>query len=141
MAARPLTQAEVRQFMAGIARAAQARDVERLGAAVADDCRIELETRIGGARHVSVLDRAEYLAQLRGGAAALGDLESYTYVVDDQQVTLTPGAAAATVVSHVTETAVFGGVHQVTHSVETARVERRPGGLRLVAVTALTAGR
>ena len=139
-AAPPLSEAEVRAFMSTVEHAARARDVQRLGATLASDCRIELRTQIGGRERVTLLTREEYLEMLTSGYASLKDLDAYDYQVDDQQVTLERDPPAATVVSHVTETIVFGGQRQVTRSEETARVERRDDGLRVVAVSALTTG-
>ena len=139
-AAPPLTDAEVRAFMTNVEFASRARDVPRLAATLASDCRIELTTRIGGRERVTLMTRDEYVSMLTSGYAALKDLQEYDYEVDDQQVALEPDAPAATVVSHVTETLVFDGQRQVTHSEETARVERRDGALRIVAVSAVTSG-
>jgi len=139
-AAPPLTESEVRTFMGGIERASRARDVPRLAAALAPDCRIELRTRIGGQERVTLMTRDEYVELLTSGYASLANLQGYEYDVTEQQVTLEHDTAAATVVSHVTETIVFEHRRQVTESEETARVERRADGLRLVAVSALTSG-
>jgi len=139
-AAPPLAESEVRAFMQTVEYAARARDVNRLGAVLAADCRIELRTRIDGQERVTLMTRAEYLEMLTTGYASLKDLDAYDYEVDDQQVALERDPPAATVVSHVTETVVFGGRRQITHSEETARVERRGDSLKVVAVSALTAG-
>ncbi|HUO80812.1 MAG TPA: hypothetical protein VMU00_11785 [Steroidobacteraceae bacterium] len=140
LAAPPLAEGEVRTFMAGVEHAARARDVGRLAASLAPDCRIELRTRIGGQERVTLMTRDEYVGMLTSGYAALKDLEAYDYEVTGQQVTLERDPPAATVVSQVTETVVFGGRRQVTRSEETARVERRADGLKVVAVSALTSG-
>jgi hypothetical protein len=139
-AAPPLSEPEIRAFMRTVEYAARARDVERLGATLATDCRIELRTRIGGQERVTLMTREEYLEMLTSGYASLKDLDAYDYQVDDQQVALENDPPAATVVSHVTETIEFGGRRQVTHSEETARVERRGDSLKVVAVSALTTG-
>lgn len=139
-AAPPLAEGEVRGFMNGIEFAARARDVPRLAATLAPDCRVELRTRIAGQERVTLMTRDEYLEMLTGGYAAMKDLEAYDYQVNDQQVALERDAPAATVVSHITETLVLGGRRQVTHSEETARVERRADGLKVVAVSSLTTG-
>jgi hypothetical protein len=139
-AAPALTEGEVRAFMSTVELAARARDVQRLGAALAPDCRIELRTQIGGQERVTLMTGEEYLEMLTSGYASLKVLDAYDYAVDEQQVTLERDPPAATVVSHVTETIVFGGQRQVTRSEETARVERRGDGLKLVAVSSLTSG-
>jgi hypothetical protein len=140
-AAPPLTEAEVRAFMTTVEQAARARDVHRLAAALAPDCRIELRTQIGAQERITLMTRDEYVEMLASGYAALKDLDAYDYEINDEQVALERDAPAATVVSHVTETAVFHGQRQVTSSEETARVERRGDSLQLVAVSALTTGR
>ncbi len=140
-AAPPLSEREVRDFMTSVEFASRARDVGRLAAALSPDCRIELRTRIGEQERVTLLTHDEYVGMLTSGYAALKDLEAYDYAVDDQTVELETDAPAATVVSHVTETVVFSGRRQVTHSEETARVERRGDALKLVAVSALTSAR
>jgi hypothetical protein len=139
-AAPPLTQGEVRTFMATVEHAARARDLQRLAATLAADCRIELRTQIGGQERVTLMTREEYLEMLTSGYAALKDLDAYDYEVDNQQIALERDEPAATVVSHVTETIVFSGHRQVTRSEETARVERRGDSLKVVAVSALTTG-
>jgi hypothetical protein len=140
LAAPPLSEGEVRTFMTSVERASRARDVPRLAATLAPDCRIELRTRIGGQERVTLMTRDEYIEMLTSGYAALKDLQAYDYEVNDQQVALEHDAPAATVVSHVTETVVFADRRQVTQSEETARVERRGDGLKVVAVSALTTG-
>lgn len=136
----PLAEGEVRAFMTTVEHASRARDVQRLAATLSADCRIELRTRIGGQERVTLMTRDEYVQMLASGYASLKDLEAYDYAVDDEQVALERDAPAATVVSHVTETIVFGGRRQVTHSEETTRVERRDDHLKIVAVSALTTG-
>lgn len=140
LAAPPLTEAEVRAFMSGVEAASRARDVPRIAATLAPECRIELRTRIDGQERVTLMTRDEYIELLTSGYASLKDLQGYDYEVRDQRVTLEHDAPAATVVSHVTETVVFGGRRQVTESEETARVERRADGLKIVGVSALTTG-
>lgn len=138
----PLGTAEVRTFMAGIASAARDRDVSRLGAAMADDCRIELRTLVSGREEISLLTRGEYLEQLEGGYAALADPAHYDYRVTAQRISLEQEPTAATVISRVTETVSSRGRRTATASEETARLERRDGRLLLVAVSTLTrAGR
>ncbi|MBS0395108.1 MAG: hypothetical protein JSR54_10810 [Proteobacteria bacterium] len=134
----PLTEPEVHAFMHGLAVAAQARDASRIAAALAPDCRIELRTLIAGQERVTLMTRDEYVGMLGGGYAGFKELKAYDYHVDSEQVALEDGAA--TVVSRITETVDFDGQHVVTHSEETARVERRADGLRVVAVSALTTG-
>lgn len=133
-----LDAAEVRTFMAGVASAARARDLSRLGAAMADDCRIELRTLIDGHEEITLLTRAEYLEQLEGGYAALAEPEQYDYRVTAQRISLEREPSAATVVSRVTETVSSRGRRLATATEETARLERRDGRLRLVAVSSLT---
>jgi hypothetical protein len=140
LAAPPLSESEVRAFMATVEQAARDRDAERLGAALSADCRIELTTRIGTEERVTLLTREEYLGMLTNGFAALKDLEAYDYRVEDERVVLERDPPAATVVSQVTETIVFAGRRQVTRSEETARVERRGASLKVVAVAAVTTG-
>ena len=137
-AAPPLAEGEVRAFMSQVEFASRSRDVGRLAATLAPDCRIELRTRIGGQERITLMTRDEYVEMLTSGYASFKDLQSYDYEVDDQTVTVERDAPAATIVSHVTETVVFAGQRQVTHSEETARVERRADGLKLVGVSALT---
>jgi len=137
-AAPPLAAGEVRAFMSQVEQASRARDVVRLAAILSPDCRIELRTRIGGQERITLMTRDEYVEMLASGYAALKDLQAYDYAVDDQTIAIESDAPAATVVSHVTETIEFADQRQVTHSEETARVERRADGLKLVAVSALT---
>ena len=133
-----LTESEVRTFMSGVEAASRARDVPRIAATLAPDCRIELRTRIDGQERVTLMTRDEYVELLTSGYASLKALQGYDYEVSDQRIALEHDAPAATVVSHVTETMVFGGHRQVTESEETARVERRADGLKVVGVSALT---
>ncbi len=137
-AAPPLAEGEVRAFMSQVEHASRARDVGRLAATLSPDCRIELRTRIGGQERVTLMTRDEYLEMLTSGFASFKDLQAYDYEVGEQTIAIEHDAPAATVVSQVTETIVLGGQRQVTHSEETARVERRADGLKLVAVSALT---
>lgn len=137
----PLSEAQVRTFMAGVERASRERDLGRLAATLAPDCRIELRTSIGGQESVTLLTRSEYLELLTSGYAAMKDLEQYDYRVGAEHVVLERDPPAATVVSEITETVTFGGQHQVTRSEETTRVERRGDALKIVAVSALTTGR
>jgi len=136
----PLAEPEVRAFMTRIENAARARDVAALGAALAEDCRVELRTRLEGREHLTVLTRARYVELLQNGYAAFKDLERYDYALEDVRVTLAADGSA-TVVSRVTETLVLNGERTVTASEETSRIERRGGELKLVAVSALTLGR
>ena len=136
-----LSEEEVRAFMTHLANASRARDVAQLAAALADDCRIELRTRLQGREQLTQLTRAQYVELLQSGYAAFRDLERYEYVQSDVRVTLAADDSAATVVSNVTETLVLDGTPAVTESEETSRIERRGGELRLVAVSALTVGR
>jgi len=136
----PLAVPEVRTFMAEIAAASNTRDVDRIAAFLASDCRIELRTLLDGSERVSLLTRAEYVAMLKNGYAGLSDLAEYDYRVDAQQVTLEADPPGATVVSSVTETFTFNGRRHATHSEETARVERRGGRPMVVAVSSLTRG-
>jgi hypothetical protein len=136
----PLAEAEVRAFMTELEHASRARDLARLTAALAADCRIELRAEIDGHEQVTLLTRDEYVELLGTGYAALKNLEQYDYELSNVRVTLEHDPPGATVVSQVTETMVFSGKRLVTESVETSRVERRAGALRLVAVSALTTG-
>jgi hypothetical protein len=136
----PLAEAEVRAFMTELEHASRARDLARLTAALAPDCRIELRAEIDGHEQVTLLTRDEYVELLSTGYAALKNLEQYDYELSNVRVTLESDPPGATVVSEVTETIVFAGKRLVTESVETSRVERRAGALRLVAVSALTTG-
>jgi len=138
--AAPLAEPEVRAFMTRIENAARARDVAELAATLAQDCRVELRTRLQGREQVTVLTRAQYVEMLQNGYAAFKDLERYDYALGDVRITLAADGSA-TVVSRVTETLVFGGERTVTESEETSRIERRGEELKLVAVSALTLGR
>ncbi len=139
-AAPALSEGEVRAFMSTVEYAARARDVQRLAGTLAADCRIELRTQINGRERVTLMTRDEYVEMLSNGYASFKQLESYDYEVTGQAITLERDAPAATVVSQVTETVVFANQRLVTHSEETARIERRGGGLVIVAVSALTTG-
>ena len=136
----PLAVGEVRRFMADVAAASTARDIDRIAALLSPDSRIELRTRIGDREQVSLFTRADYVAMLRSGYAGMSDLSDYDYKVDAQQVTLESDPPGATVVSAVTESFTFHGQRRRTHSEETARVERRGGRPLLVAVSSLTEG-
>lgn len=137
-AAAPLAADEVRALMQRVEHAARLRDVDRLAAALADDCRIELRARIAGQEHVTRFTKGEYVEMLHGGYAAMRDLQQYDYEMRDLQVVLEPGGTAATVRADVFERSVFQGVQTQTRSVEESRVERRGDALVLVAVTATT---
>jgi hypothetical protein len=135
-----LAAGEVQALMAEVAAASNARDVNRLAALLAPDCRIELRTEIGGREAITLYTRAEYVAMLTSGYASMADLSDYDYHVDHQQVTIEPDDPAATVVSDVSESFTFQARHLTTHSEETARVERRDGRAMVVAVESLTRG-
>lgn len=137
----PPTVAQVRAFMESVADASRARDLVRLTAALADDCRIELHSTVEGREHVTLLTRAEYVELLSSGFAALKDLEHYDYRVSDLEVTLDRDPPGATVTSRVHEAFVLNGRPSATESRETARVERRGPELKLVAVSSETEGR
>ena len=136
----PPAVAEVRAFMARVEDASRARDLERIAAVLAPDCRIELRTTVDGKEHVSLLTRAEYIEILSSGFAALHDLEKYDYQVSKLDIALDKDPPGATVVAQVHEAFVFNGRPFSTDSRETSRVERRAGELKLVAVSAETEG-
>lgn len=136
-AAEPLQEREVRAFVASAADAARARDVGRIAAAIADDCRMQLRTRFGGREHVTDIDKAEYVAMLTDGFIALEDLERYDYQVSGVDVQL-DGPTAANVRAQVTETLVYAGRSVTTVTDEQSRIERRGGRLVVVSVTATT---
>jgi hypothetical protein len=138
--AAPPAVAEVRAFMAHVERVSRARDIAALGAALATDCRIELRTVIGGQERVTLLTRAEYVQLLADGEARMKDLSEYDYRVSGLKVTTDREPPGATVVSQVHESFTLGGKHFATDSRETARVERRGGELKLVAVSSETQG-
>lgn len=137
----PPTAAEVRAFMAHVEEASRARDLERITAALAADCRIELRATIEGHEQVTLLTRSEYVEMLTSGSAALKGLEQYDYRVTGLTIALDADPPGATVVSQVHESFVYGGRPFATESDETARVERRAGELKLVAVSSETVGR
>ncbi len=134
----PPSAREVRAFMASVEEASRARDLERITAALAADCRIELRALIQGHEQVTLLTRAEYVEMLTSGYAALRDLERYDYRVAGLKITLDTEPPGATVESEVHESFVSGGRTFATLSHETARVERRGGELKLVAVSSAT---
>ena len=137
----PPTVTEVRAFMARVEDASRARDLERITAVLAADCRIELTATIEGHEQVTLLTRAEYVEMLANGFAALKDLEEYHYSVTGLTIALDSEPPGATVVSQVHESFVHGGRPFATESEETARVERRAGELKFVAVSSKTVGR
>ncbi len=137
----PPSAAEVRAFMARIASASRARDVDALAAALSSDCRIEFRTQLDGREQVTLLTRAEYVDYLRHGFAALKELPDYEYRASTLSVTLDREPPGATVESRVHESFTLNRQHRETDSRETARVERRDGQLKLVAVSAETDGR
>jgi hypothetical protein len=139
-AAPPLVPAEARALMTEIAAASDARDVKRLAATLAADCRIELRTLIEGQERVTLYTRDDYLAMLEHGYAAMADLEDYHYAVHELSLTLETDPPAATLVSAISESFTFQGRHRETRSEETSRLERRDGRLMLVAVSSLTRG-
>ena len=132
----PLAESDVRALMERVEAAARARDVERLAALLADDCRIELHTRVGGTEQVTRFTKAEYVEMLTSGYAAMRDLQAYDYAMSDVRVELDDGGATVRAVVH--EGAAFSGGTVATRSEEVSRVERRGDALRLVAVTATT---
>jgi ketosteroid isomerase-like protein len=141
MAARigaPIAESEVRAAMQALEAAARRRDVDALAAMLADDCRIELRTRIDGREQVTRFTKAEYVGMLGGGYAAMRDLQSYDYELADVAVTVAPDGRSADVRARVRETAVLAGRTLVTHGDEQSRLERRDGRLAFVAVTATT---
>lgn len=140
VAAQPgaLVESEVRAFMGKVAVAARDRDVARLAAALADDCTIELRSRIDGRERTTSLTKAEYVLMLDRGYLAMKDLQDYDYRIVGMQVEIDADGRAATVRSQVRETAVMGGRTSATRSEETTRVVRRDGRLIAVAVSALT---
>jgi len=135
------TTAEVRTFMAQVAAASRARDVEAIAAALSSDCRIEFRSVIGGREQVTLLTRAEYVKFLKTDLAALNDLSGYDYRSSTLKVSIDHEPPGATVVSRVHESFTVGEQRRVMDSLETARVERRDGALKLVAVSAETEGR
>lgn len=135
-AATPLVEADVRKLMQQVEAAARARDVQRLAALLADDCTIELRTRMGGREHVTTFTKAEYVEMLTSGYAAMRDLQAYDYTIGELQVELEPTGATVRAVVH--EAAVFPGGTVATRSEELSRVERRGDALLLVGVTATT---
>jgi ketosteroid isomerase-like protein len=135
-AATPLVEADVRKLMQQVEAAARARDVPRLAALLADDCTIELRTRMGGREHVTTFTKAEYVEMLTSGYAAMRDLQAYDYTIGQMQVELEPAGATVRAVVH--EAAVFPGGTVATRSEEVSRVERRGDALLLVGVTATT---
>jgi hypothetical protein len=139
-AADPPHPREVRAFMAHVAAASRARDLAAISAALSNDCRIELRSVVDGREAVTLLTRAEYVDVLSNGFAALKDLDDYDYRASTLAVTIDHEPPGATVVSDVRETFSLRGRRQVTDSRETARVERRGGELKLVAVSAETLG-
>lgn len=134
--AAPLAEAEVRALMERVEAAARARDVERLAALLAEDCRIELRTRIGGDERVTTFTKAEYVEMLTSGYAAMRDLKAYDYAMSDLRVQLDGDGATVHAVVH--EGAAFAGGTVATRSEEVSRVERRGDALLLVAVSATT---
>ncbi len=136
----PPRPADVRAFMLHVESASRARDLEQIAATLAPDCRIELHTTVEGREQVTLLTREEYLELLKSGFAALKDLEGYDYQSSELEITFDHEPPGATVVSQVRESFVFNGRRVVTQSREVARVERRAGELKLVAVSAETEG-
>lgn len=136
---RPLTEPEVRAFVAEVESAAAARDVERIGATMAADCRIEIRTHFEGREHVVTMSKDEYLGMLDKGFSGFRDLQSYAYDIEPTAIRI-EGAHAATVVGRVREDLVIRGVESATLSDETWRVERRDGRLVLAEVVATTRG-
>ena len=137
----PPTAIEVRAFMAHLEDASRARDLDRIAAALAADCRIELRATIEGHEQVTLLTRSEYVEMLTTGFAALKGLEEYHYRVTGLTVALDTDPPGATVESQVQESFVLGGRPFATDSHEIARVERRAGELKLVAVSSEAVGR
>jgi hypothetical protein len=137
-ASQALAETEVRAFMGALAVAARERDVARLAAALADDCTIELRSRIDGHERTTALTKAEYVQMLDRGYLSMRDLQAYDYRIVGMQVAIDADGRAATVHSQVSETAVMGGRASATRSEETTRVARRNGRLVAIAVTAIT---
>lgn len=126
----------VRALMTELADAARARDVARLAAPLARDCRIEQNTDIGGRIQRATMSCEQYTASLAEGTAAFRDLDAYDYRVLSQRIVL--DAHGAVVYSRIEERVVLGGREHITESEEEARVERREGALRIVRVSSLT---
>jgi predicted lipid-binding transport protein (Tim44 family) len=134
--AAPLAEAEVRALMQQVAFAARARDVERLAGLLADDCRIELRTTMGGREEVTQFTKAEYVQMLTSGYASMRELQAYDYELVELQVEIEPRGATVRAIVH--EAATFPGGTVATRSEEVSRVERRGDALQLVAVSATT---
>jgi hypothetical protein len=135
--AAPVAAADARALMQQVEAAARARDVQRLAALLAEDCRIELRTRTAGGEAATKFTKAEYVRMLTSGYAAMGDLRAYDYRIDELHVELDAGGA--TVRAVVRETAVFDDGTVATRSDEVSRVERRGDAVVLVEVIATTA--
>ena len=131
-----LSAVAVRALMTELADAARARDVSRLAAPLARDCRIEQNTDINGRIQRATMSCEQYTASLAEGTAAFRDLDAYDYRVLSQRIVIE--AHGAVVFSRIEERVVLGGREHITESEEEARVERREGALRIVSVSSLT---
>jgi hypothetical protein len=131
-----VTEAEAREVMTALERAARRRNLDGLVDLLAPDATIEIRTRFDGREHVNRHDRASYLEMLTGGFAALNSLDGYDYAIAD--LALRVDGLAMVADSRVVETVIFDGRSQLTESRETARLERRGDRVLITRVIATT---
>jgi hypothetical protein len=130
----PLTEAEVRGFMAGFDAAERAGDVAAIGAALAPECRMEMRATVEGREHVTAMSRDEYLTDLDEYYGSLHELAGYDYRSEPARVSIAPGASAATAIRRITESFTVDGERHAFHIEETATLGRRDGRLLITAL-------
>lgn len=134
-AATPLTTAEVGEFMRRFETAERSGDVDALGRALAGDCRVEIETRMGGVHHVAAFSHDEYLAELRDFYDSLAEVGDYAFEAAAPRIDLDAGGQGARVHQHRAETYTADGAPRIFRSELVLTVARRGEGL---AVTRLS---
>ena len=129
-----LTEAEVREFMAGFDAAERAGNVAAIGAALAPECRVEMRATVEGREHVTAMSHDEYLTDLDDYYGSLHDLAGYDYRSEPARVSIAPGAAAASAIRQIAESFTVDGERHAYHIEETATLERRDGRLLITAL-------
>lgn len=134
-AATPLTTREVGEFLHRFEAAERTGDLKALGVALSADCRIEIETRVGGVRHVAAFSHDEYLAELRDFYDSLAEVGDYAFESAAPRIDLDVDGQGARVHQHLAETYTADGAPRIFRSELVLTIARRGDGL---AVTQLS---
>jgi hypothetical protein len=135
-----LTEASVRALMAEVIAASKARDVARIGALLASDCKVAFVGSDPAQPRLDEMTRDQYLARLTDGYSSLSTLRSYDYAASNLKVALSADARQALVDADVTETLSFNDHDVVTHSQEASVIELRDGRPLIVKVAGTVTG-